>query len=92
VPVYTALALAGAIVAVGVGLVVAVRGNDARARQTLERRRDSLLGELEQLEVKRRAGTINTDRYSSRRHKLLSELEAIYGELDEAGAGPTGGG
>jgi hypothetical protein len=91
-PVYAALALAGAIVAVGVWLVVATRGNDARARQTLERRRDSLLGELEQLEVKRRAGTINADRYSSRRQKLLSELEAIYGELDEAGAGPTGGG
>ena len=91
-PRYVALGLAGTIVAIGVWLVVAARGNDARARQTLERRRDSLLGELEQLEVKRRAGTINTDRYSSRRHKLLSELEAIYGELDEAGAGPTGGG
>lgn len=92
VPRYVALGLAATIVVIGVWLVVAARGQDARSRQALERRRDSLLGELEQLEVKRRAGTINAERYSSRRLRLVSELEAIYGELDEAGASPPGGG
>jgi len=92
VPRYVALGLAGLIAAIGVWLVVAARGNDARSRQALEHRRDLLLGELEQLEVKRRAGTINADRYSSRRQRLVAELESIYGELDDAGAIPPGGG
>jgi len=92
VPRIAALTLAGGIIAIGAWLVVAARSTDTRARKALEQRRDSLLGELEQLEVKRRAGTINADRYSSRRQRLLSDLEAIYGELDEAGAGPPGGG
>jgi hypothetical protein len=92
VPRIAALTLAGTIIAIGVWLIVAARGNDTRARKALEQRRDSLLGELEQLEVKRRAGTINAERYSSRRQRLMSDLEAIYGELDEAGAGPPGGG
>jgi hypothetical protein len=87
-----ALSLAGAIIAIGAWLVVAARGSDSRTRKALEQRRDSLLGELEQLEVKRRAGTINADRHASRRQRLLADLEAIYGELDEAGAGPPGGG
>jgi hypothetical protein len=91
-PRIAALTLAGAILAIGVWLVVAARGSDTRTRKALEQRRDTLLGELEQLEVKRRAGTINAERYSSRRQRLLSDLEAIYGELDEAGAGPPGGG
>jgi len=91
-PRIAALTLAGAIIALGVWLVVAARSSDTRTRKALEQRRDSLLGELEQLEVKRRAGTINAERYSSRRQRLLSDLEAIYGELDEAGAAPPGGG
>ena len=92
VPRYVALGVAAGIVAFGVWLVVAARGKDMRTRQALQHRRDSLLGELEQLEVKRRAGTIAAERYSSRRQRLVSELEAIYGELDETGAGPGGGG
>ena len=91
-PRYIALGLAALIAVIGVWLVAAAGGKDAQARRALEHRRDSLLGELEQLEVKRRAGTINPERYSSRRVRLVSELEAIYGELDEAGAIPPGGG
>ena len=48
--------------------------------------------ELEDLEKRRRAGSIGVERYTNRRPRLLSELEQIYGELDDAGQGPQGGG
>ena len=39
------------------------------------------------------AGPLDNDaRYAARRQKLVAELEQIYGELDEEGAGPQGGG
>jgi len=62
------------------------------ARQTLVTRRDTLLSQLEQLESKRRAGTVDPNNYSTRRQRIYTELERIYGELDEVGAGPEGGG
>ena len=51
-----------------------------------------LLGQLAQLEAKRRDGLIAADKYAARRQRLVTELEGIYGELDEASPGPQGGG
>ena len=91
-PRYIALSLAGVIALVGVWLAVSARTTDARARQALLTRRDTLLAELAQLEAKRRDGTVSQERYEPRRQRLLNQLEQIYGELDEADTGPRGGG
>jgi len=91
-PRYVALSLAGLLAGIGVWLAVSKRGGHAEARQALVKRRDTLLGQLEQLESKRRAGTADPHNYSTRRQRILTELERIYGELDEVGAGPEGGG
>jgi len=90
-PRYVALTLAGSVIAIGIWLSVR-RGSRVDMRSTLLARRDALLKELEDLERRRRAGTIGTERYSNRRQKAIAELEHIYGELDEAGTGPQGGG
>jgi hypothetical protein len=91
-PRYIALGLAALIFAIGIWLSVSARGTQGRERQTLIARRDSLLGELAQLEARRREGALAQERYESRRHRLVTQLEQIYGELDETSAGPQGGG
>jgi hypothetical protein len=91
-PRYVALGIAGMLAGIGVWLSVAKRRGHDEARQTLVKRRDTLLSQLEQLESKKRAGTVDPHNYSTRRQRILTELERIYGELDEAGAGPEGGG
>jgi hypothetical protein len=93
VPRDVALTMAGIAIGIGVWLAAATRGKSAGARQALTRRRDTLLSEIEQLEQKRRAGSINQDRYNARRQKVVAELEQIYAELDDAeSGGPQGGG
>ena len=89
-PRYVALTLALGIVVLGVWLTVSGRSSKSEARAALVKRRDSLLGEVAQLETKRRKGDINGDRYLTRRQRLMRELEEIYGELDDA-TGPQGG-
>jgi hypothetical protein len=91
-PRYVALGIALAIVALGVWLSIAGRTSGAEARQALIARRNTLLGQLAQLESKRRAGTVDPASYAPRRQRIVNELERIYGELDEAGTGPEGGG
>ena len=91
-PRYVALGLAGVIGLVGVWLAVSARSTQARDRQTLLARRDALLTELAQLEARRRDGAVSQERYAPKRQRLLNQLEQIYGELDEADAGPHGGG
>jgi hypothetical protein len=91
-PRYVAFGLAGLLASVGVWLSVSRRAHPDSARQTLVKRRDTLLSQLEQLESKRRAGTVEQHNYSARRQRILAELERIYGELDDVGAGPEGGG
>ena len=87
---YVALGLALLIAAIG-GWLALNRGSSAAANRTaLVSRRDALLGELAQLEVKRRDGTIS-EKAERRRQRILAELEHIYAELD-ATAGPRGGG
>jgi hypothetical protein len=92
VPRYVALALAGMLAGVGVWLAMSKRGGQGEARQALTKRRDTLLGQLEQLEVKRRSGNVDPGNYATRRQRIYAELERIYGELDDVGSGPDGGG
>ena len=91
-PLYVALGLAVVLAGVGVWLSIGTGTKRDQARHALVTRRDTLLTQLEQLESKRRLGTVDPSSYSTRRQRILSELERIYGELDEAGAGPGGGG
>lgn len=91
VPRYTALAIASAILLAGGWMAFATGGRDRDLRQRLVARRDTLLGELTQLEERRRGGNESLKQYS-RRNRLLAELEQIYGELDERHTGPEGGG
>ncbi|MGE3402292.1 MAG: hypothetical protein AB7K63_06865 [Vicinamibacterales bacterium] len=85
VPMYVTLVLAGAIAVAGIVLAVGRGQAEKDARQRLIARRDTLLGELAQLEERRRGGS-ETLRQSSRRNRILGELEQIYGELDESNA------
>jgi hypothetical protein len=93
-PSFIALGLAGLIVAVGVWLSMSGSPTEQSARMRLVARRDNLLNELAKLEQRRRArgGGVEDSRDASRRQQLVSELERIYGELDEASGGPQGGG
>jgi hypothetical protein len=91
-PRYITLGLALLIIGAGVWLSVSGRRSAGSDRQALAARRDALLGELTQLEAKRRDGGIGQERYEARRQRLVGQLEQIYGELDEASPGPQGGG
>lgn len=89
------VALSLAVIVAGLGLWLAASGggtSSAEARRTLERRREALMGDLTQLEMKRRSGTGDAGKVEGRRRRILQELEAIYGELDDASVGPQGGG
>lgn len=86
---YVALGLALAVAGIGVWLSLKLPTGGAD-RKALLQRRDALLGELAQLEAKRRDGTI-AERGERRRLRILNDLEHIYAELD-ATAGPRGGG
>lgn len=91
-PRYVALGLAGLLAGLGVWLAFTKRAGLGDARLALTKRRDTLLSQLEQLEVKRRAGSIEPNGYTTRRQRIYTELERIYGELDEVSGGPDGGG
>ena len=77
----------GALV-LGIGAWAAYGGHrvspaDARRAQ-LEARRQKLMADLARLEEQRRAGGDN-DRTLVRRQDLISQLERVYGELDQHG-------
>ncbi len=91
VPPYVAVGLAALVIAIGAWLAVAGRPDPQEAHRRLLARRDTLLGDLAHLEQRRRTGQ-ESQKDATRRLRVLSELEQIYGELDEAGAGPQGGG
>ena len=90
-PRYVALGLAAGLLALGAWMGFGGGSRDV-SRQTLMNRREALLQELDQLDAKRRDGSISADRHAARRQRLLSELEQVYGELDQSPAGPQGGG
>ena len=87
-----ALTLAGGLLALGAWLAYSGRSRRDESRQTLVARRDTLLGQLAQIESKRRSGAADAEAQARRRARILVELEQIYGELDEAHPGPQGGG
>jgi hypothetical protein len=95
-PRIVALAAASVVVLVGLWLAFGSRSKEQDARHRLAERRDVLLAELAVLEERRHAaGAIGRPEPSAndvRRQKLIAELEQIYGELDEEGTGPRGGG
>ena len=77
-----ALFLAAAVIGVGAWLAFGGdRPEDERRQLTAQR--DSLLGELARLEQQHRTGRVDDVRYEARRKQLLSDLERIYGELDD---------
>jgi hypothetical protein len=82
VPRYVGLSLAGALLVFGAWLAFARRPDDAEVQKRLVHRRDTLLGELAQLEERRREGGLEP-RQKVRHDKILAELERIYGELDK---------
>lgn len=90
-PRQVALALALGVVVVGAWLAFGARSEQADARQALVARRETLLGQLAQIETRRRAGASETEAQARRRTRILAELEQIYGELDESHE-PAGGG
>jgi hypothetical protein len=90
-PRYVALGLAAGLLALGAWMGFGGGSRDV-SRQTLMNRREALLQELDQLDGKRRDGSISADRHAARRQRLLIELEQVYGELDQSPAGPQGGG
>src|SRR5688500_13024357 len=91
-PRFIALGLALGVLGFGVWLAITGRRTRGGERAALISRREVLLGQLAQLDAKRRDGTIAADKYAARRQRLVTELEGIYGELDEASPGPQGGG
>ncbi len=91
-PRIVAVGLAVGLLAFGAWLAITGRSRADESRQVLVARRDALLGQLAQIESKRRTGAADADAQAKRRSRILGELEQIYGELDEAHPGPQGGG
>ena len=81
------MALAAAVVILGIGVWVGAvpvdtdAGSDRRRR--LQNRREKRFADLVRLEQQHRAGQIGATKYGNRRRELLVNLERIYGELDE---------
>jgi hypothetical protein len=86
VPRYVALSLAGAALLAGLWLMLGTRGAAVDTQRKLAERRDTLLGEVAQLERRSRAGGGLEPKLAARRQRLLAELERVYGELDQEGA------
>jgi hypothetical protein len=92
-PQFVALGIASAILGIGAWLAFSTRGKEQDARRRLVERRDALLAQLAALDGRHRRGGASSDAaYAAKRQRLVSELEHLYGELDEAGSGPQGGG
>jgi hypothetical protein len=81
VPRYMALALAAGVALFGLWLALPGAKTEGQSRQRLIARRDSLLGELAQIEERARTGR-GSGRDASRKPRIVAELEQIYGELD----------
>jgi hypothetical protein len=92
-PLYVALGIAGAVIATGVWFAFGGRNHGDDTRRRLAERREVLLAELAVLEDRRarKAAPLSAPDETSRL-RIVAELEQIYGELDQTGAGPQGGG
>jgi hypothetical protein len=91
-PRYVALGLAAAIIGLGAWFALGGRPDDSGSRRRLEARREKFLSELASLERRVRKGTPLSGPEEARRQRLVTELEQIYGELDDVSTGPRGGG
>jgi len=91
-PVYTALAIAGLLIAGGVWLGFRSRTPGTGAATRLVERREKLLVELASLEERRRRRGSLASADEARHQRIVAELEQIYGELDHVDPGPQGGG
>jgi hypothetical protein len=90
-PQWITLAIAGAIVLVGV--FAAWRPHNppqtgADERKQLLARREKLFQDLLRLEADQRRGKGDPAKYANRREALLTELEQVYGALDGEDSGP----
>jgi hypothetical protein len=77
-----ALGLAAVVVVAGVWLAFR-RDSGGDERRRLVAHRESLYGELVKLEAQRGGGRVDDERYQTKRRHLLSQLERVYGELDD---------
>jgi hypothetical protein len=87
----TALALAAAIVVIGVWVSSRRPDREGAAeaeRRRLVSRRDKLFNDLVRLENEHRHGRGDQVRYAARREELIAALERIYGALDGDDTGP----
>lgn len=91
-PRYTALGLAFGVMFIGAWYAFSGGSSAEDAHKRLVDRRESLLGDLVKLEEQRRLGRVDGSKYTTRRQRLMADLERVYGELDGASTGPTGGG
>jgi hypothetical protein len=91
-PVYTALTIAGLVIAGGFWLGFRSRTPKAGAATRLVERREKLLSELASLEERRRRRGSLAPAEEARHQRIVAELEQIYGELDHVDPGPQGGG
>jgi hypothetical protein len=97
-PRYVALGLALAIIGIGAWFAFGYRAETGETRRRLIQRREKLLSELTTLRQRAGDGSASRDagKHSpsddARRQRLVAELEQIYGQLDDVGSGPQGGG
>ena len=85
VPRYVALGVAFTIALLGIWLALPGAAASRDQHKRLVARRDVLLAELAHIEQRARAGR-ETAKDSTRRPRVLAELEQIYGELDDPAA------
>lgn len=98
-PRYVALSLAVVIIGLGAWFAFGYRAQTGDTRRRLIQRREKLLSELATLRQRAGDGSASRDpagKHSpsddARRQRLVAELEQIYGQLDDVGSGPQGGG
>jgi hypothetical protein len=87
-----------AIIGIGAWFAFGYRAETGETRRRLIQRREKLLSELTTLRQRAGDGSASRDagKHSpsddARRQRLVAELEQIYGQLDDVGSGPQGGG
>jgi hypothetical protein len=98
-PRYVALGLGAVIIGVGAWFAFGYRAQTGETRRRLIQRREKLLSELASLRQRTGDGSTTRDTAGkgsssddARRQRLVAELEQIYGQLDDVGSGPQGGG
>jgi hypothetical protein len=83
VPRFVALGLA--VFVIGLGAWLASNGPDpklAEARHKAAEKRDALMDDLVELERQHAAGSLEGQKYATRREVLMSQLERVYAQLD----------